>query len=187
MSVDARKGLRSLPNEHKRTKSTSIVLDSVLPPLTDFLRSVKNLPEAELSATPLFLSQHLDDLRVCQPIIAALEISLRQFSIFLSHGMTSCLVNWNLRGLGQGLFIDAPAVTEGACVSMVTSRVAAPLFTFPLASGPHLIECASRESYSMLYTSYTALQVSPLVSCVCGVFMCLSPACRSVLRKWVWL
>ncbi len=159
MPVDLRRGFKSHTNEQKTTKSTSLVTHSVFIPLTDFMQSPDTFPRIEASNTPGSVAQHLDNVRLSQPIVAAMEVTLRKFSTFLSQGMKSCLVNWNLRGLGQGLFVDSPAVRKVAALGEYQLRVAAPLFVFPPAMGPHLIESTSRQRYSLLYSSFKTLQV----------------------------
>ena len=165
MPMDMKRGFKSHTNEQKTTKSTSLVTHSVLTPLTDFMLSPDTFPQIKASNTPSSIAQHLDNLRLSQPIVAAMEVTLRQFSIFLSQGIKSCLVNWNLRGLGQGLFVDSPAVIEVAALGEARLRVAAPLFAFPPAMGPHLIESTSRRGYSLLYGSFKTLQVLYTTGC----------------------
>lgn len=160
MSMDLKRGFKSHTNEQKITHSTSLLAQSVLTPLTASLRSSPTPHQTKHSDTPTSIVQHLDTLRLSQPIMTAMEVTLRHFSIFFSQGMKSCLVNWNLRGLGQGLFVDAPAVRRVLTDSVSCSMVAAPLFTFPLAMGPHLIESSTRQTYALFYQACKSIQVS---------------------------
>ncbi len=157
MSVDLKKEFKSHANDQRTTQSTSLLTHSVLAPFTTFMHYLPSHNQTEHSDSSI--AQHLDTLRLSQPIVAAMEVTLRRFSIFLSQGMKSCLVNWNLRGLGQGLFVDAPMVRRVATKGVNSSTVAAPLFAFPPTMGPHLIESSSRQGFSLLYHAYKSIQV----------------------------
>lgn len=167
MSVDSRKSFRPQRREQSTTKSTSILISDVLAPISSYLTMLRKHSELTSDNAPLacctspdFICQHIDELSLSQPVVAALGVTVKQCTTFVTQGMRNSLAISNMRALAQGLFVDAPIIEKSLSeVISLTSTIAAPLFAFPQYLGLHIIEHYSRQSFSLLYGNNVAIKV----------------------------
>lgn len=168
MAADFSRSFKSPKN--RTTKSTSVLVSTVLPPVANYFSLAKRYSDLTRPAnSSACVSQHIDELRLAQSLVIALEVTVKQIRQLFTQGMRNSLAKVDIRALAQGLFVDAPIIEHSLSVIVcLASRIAAPLFSFPNYLSPHILEHNSRQSFSRLHTSNVALKVS-FLNYECGI------------------